>query len=560
MAGAAGTQGSPAPRRRRRSRSASLALLLAALAVPLLLLALLEGLLRVADVGDLPPGQASKLRYQQVYPPLLEAGARPDGSAAFVTNDARMPWQAVARDKPPGGLRVVAVGGSATAGLGYSPNVSFARELERLLAAAQPGRPIEMLNLGVVAFSSAQVRWVVDDVCRSLQPDVVLVYCGNNEFLEIHAQKFIEAGAAAGAPRAGLGGLLHDTNLFRLLGGLARDARRGRDVTIADMAQAQARVSESAMMRSVSLTRAEHEGIVAAYDDNLRAMVASAAETGSGLLLMTVASNWQWNGREDLPDDWIDELLGSPPATGADLERALSVADERLAAASPAERHAWLYKRGLLLSRLDRWGEARDALRAAMNEDPRQRRASDELAGRVRTVAAETGAPLLDTIEWLGARAEHGLIGEAEFYDYVHFTPRGCVLVAQGVFGSLVEQGLVQPAPGFDLGAYVAARIAAYEALTDDPLPIGDWLGVGEISKLHDRELWKHQFHVRQLDERLAQAPDDVDALVRRANADFFSRDGFDTAVRRYERALELEPGHAAAAANLQILRTTRRP
>jgi len=571
---------SSAPRRRRK-RGNRAALILGLVLVPLAMLAGLELALRAGGLGDLPPGQASKLSYQQVYPPMLQPGQRPDGSPAWISNDARVPWQALDRPKAPGGLRVVVVGGSATAGLGFSLNVTFARELQRMLQAATPGRQVELLNLGIVALGSSQVRWIVDDVCRRLEPDVVLVYSGNNEFLEIHAAKFAAAGEAGG----GLSAQLNDTNLFRLLGGLKRSAARGRDVTVFDMASAKARVSETEMMRTVTLSADEHAGVVDTYERNLRAMQQSAAQSDTELVLMTVASNWQWQGRHDLPEDWIAELLGAPPAGSAELEAALALAEAQLSAASERERHRWLFKRGLLQCELSRWDEGRQDLRAAMNADPRLRRATDELAERVRAVAADTGTPLLDTIEQLAARSAHGIVGDDVFYDYVHFSPRGTVLVAAAAYQTLRERGLVQPVAGFELAAHTQARLAWYAGLREDPLAIDQWLGIGDLELASDRDLWKHQAHVRTLDALIAELTPATgaeptepsgpssshaaalgDAHLRRANAAFFMRDGYDDAVAGYEAALALlgdapdSPIGRTAAANLQRLQTTRRP
>ncbi len=65
--------------------------------------------------------------------------------------DVRLPYQTIRQDKPENALRIFTFGGSATAGLGYSPNVTFARHLERLLEMAQPDRVVEVVNLGIVA-------------------------------------------------------------------------------------------------------------------------------------------------------------------------------------------------------------------------------------------------------------------------------------------------------------------------------------------------------------------------------------------------------------------------
>lgn len=542
------------PRRRRR-RSSRLVLLVVSLGATLLLLGGLELVLRATDVGAIPPWEASRLRYQQVYPPMLEPGRRPDGTPALVTNDRRVPWQAVAADKPAGALRVVAVGGSATAGLGYSPNVTFTRQLERLLGRVQPEREVELVNLGIVALSSSQVRWIVDDVCRHLDPDVVLVYSGNNEFLEIHAEKYVElTGGRDSGPLA----TLSDTNLFRLVNGLVKGRPDGRHTTVHDMASANARVAESELVSKVDLSGEEIDGLVATYEDNLRAMVASAAAHDVELVLMTVAANWEWRGTEDLPADWIAAERG---LAADDLAGALAAVEADLPDAGRKQRGGLLYRKAWLLDRLGRTDEATAAYRASMNADHHLRRATDVLAERVRAVAADTGAPLLDTVAALEVANPDGRVGFDDFYDYVHMTPLGALRVAALCYRQLAELGHVPADPGFDLGGWVAAEQARVEALERDPAAVGDWLGLGaDMDLLHDRDLWKHATVRRSWDAHLAEHPDDVDVLVWRANADFFLLGGYRAAEAGYERALELAPDHAAARANLERLRGDRRP
>ena len=553
-----------APRRRRRGSRWLLGLV--SLAATLLLLAGIEGLLRWSGTGDIPPAEASRLRYQQVYPPMLQPGARPDGSAALITNDRRMPWQSVLAEKPEGGLRIFTVGGSATAGLGYSPNVTFTRQLERLLREAEPGREIEVVNLGIVALSSSQVRWIVEDVCQNFEPDLVIVYSGNNEFLEIHAEKFVEL---SGGRDTSVLGSLSDTNVFRLVNQLVRGRPKGRNTTIHDMAQANERVSESEIVDKVELTSDEYDELVDVYEQNIEAMVDSAERAGTPLLLMTVASNWEWRGQEDLPGDWVTELLGDDAGltaggaaqalSTATHEAALARVDLELAVAGPKQKSEWQFKRGELLLALGRDGEAGAAYRQSMNSDPHLRRATDDLAERVRTVAARRDVPLLDTIDLLSRRSPNGIVGFDVFYDYVHFSPRGALAVAGALYAKLADLGLTPG--GLDAGAWVDREGAAIDQLTSDPLVIDRWMGLGfDLGRLEDRDLWKHQVAQRELDQALSDNPGDVAALIWRANVDFFNLGGFAAAVQGYKAALALDPANGAAKDNLALLRGRRRP
>jgi lysophospholipase L1-like esterase len=542
----------------RRRLLANLPVVALSLAGSFLLLALLEGGLRSAGIGAPDASRASRLRYQQVHLPLLGAAVRDDGVEIWRPADPRLPYQSLLRRKPAGGLRILTLGGSATAGLGFSPNVSFARYLERMLAEHSPGRAVEVGNLGIVAFSSRQVKLLVADASQRYQPDLVVVYSGNNEFLEVHAEKFARArGGVSGA----LGDALRQTHLFRVVERLVRGAPKPPSLADRRFSNEDLRLTQEVIVREIEMSPAEVEAIVDAYERNIEEMVERARAHDAPILLMTVASNWRWRGREDLPEIGLSELLGEDVPEGeGGLRRARRELDARLAAAARDERSALLYQRALASESLGEFKAARRDYRAAMNEDPHLRRALDAMNDRVRAVAARTGAPLLDTVALLEASAEHGIVGFDAFYDYVHFTPRGALEVAAALVDELEALGLVDRSPHYSARGFAEQELARIAAATTDFLAIDRWLGVGfDLGRIADRDLWKYEKMVQQLDERLAADPRDVRALVYRANARYFELDGAAAAERDYRAALELAPESQVIRGNLVRLRQAGR-
>jgi hypothetical protein len=196
-----------------------------------------------------------------------------------------------------------------------------------------------------------------------------------------------------------------------------------------------------------------------------------------------------------------------------------------------------------------------------MNQDPHLRRALDRMADRVREVARRRGVRLVDTIELLSSRADHGIVGFDEFYDYVHFTPRGVMLVAGEVFREMQRMGLIPPAAGFDVDDDVERELARLAALEEDPFDVGEWMGFGrDPDFIHDRDLWKYDRMLKDLDERLAANPRDLHALVYRGNADFFRVDGAGSSARNYRAALEIAGEQPVIERNLARLRAERGP
>lgn len=537
-----------------RSSVAANALLVAvSIAVSLGLLGAVEGGLRLAGVGGPDPTRTSRLPYQQIWFPTLEPARLRDGTEILRTVDPRLGSQWILREKPANGLRVVCFGGSATAGLGFSRNGSFSRELERLLRAAHPGRAVEVLNLGVVALSSKQVKLLVAEAARELDPDVLAVYAGNNEFLEVHAEKYAEATATPlSRARAGLAEL----HLYRAVQSLVRPPRRDVSMAERELSNEALRLSQDEIIQHVSMTDEEVDQALARYERNVEAMVDAAERAGVPILLSTVASNWEWRGRSDLPTDWLDARLGEPgPATPERLQAAKARLTELLATSPREERHALLFERAQAEMALGEVDAARADYRASMNADPHLRRALDAGNERVRRLASRRGVHLLDSVDLLARQSRDGIVGFDEFYDYVHFTLRGNVQIAAGLYAAMEAMGVIPPAPGFDLEAAARARIAELEALRADPFSVRDWLGFGfDPAAIHDRDLWKYDQMVRSLDERIEQDPRDVAALVYRGNASYFRPDGGPAAARDWRAALALAPDDPAIRANLALL------
>jgi hypothetical protein len=313
-------------------------------------------------------------------------------------------------------------------------------------------------------------------------------------------------------------------------------------------------MTERMLIETVDLSPADVKGVLDAYESNLDAMASAARAAGTPLFLLSVASNWRWRGRDDLPPGWQEELLG--PGGAADPRAALAVLEGRLAAAAPKERHEWLFRRAVLREQLGDVAGARADYRAALEEDPHLRRALEAGNARVRAVAARHGLPLVDVADALARSAPGGIIGFETFYDYVHFTPAGAVRVAAEIFHALAAAGRVAPRPGFDLAARVEARLAELEALEADPVAVGDWLGFGsDPARIADRDLWKYERMV----EELAKQPDDARARAWHGNAAYFRLDGAAQAERDWQAALAAGGDADALRGNLARLHAEAR-
>jgi tetratricopeptide (TPR) repeat protein len=305
---------------------------LALFGLPLLLLLGIEGGLRLAGYGRatdflVPDDQPGFYRTNPGYVRLF----MPAGFDLRPLN-----WR-VAKEKPPGTLRVVVLGESAAQGI-PAPAFGFVPQLRAQLRARCPGQNIEVLNTGIVAINSHVVRRIARDLAE-FAPDLFVVYLGNNEVVgpygpgctylsETPPLRLIRASVAVRASRTGqlLGDLLGRLSPRRPpaewggMGMFVEQAVPGDDPRLATMERN--------------------------FEANLRDIVRVATGAGAKTLLCTVVAN----------------LKDSPPF--------LSRHRAGLAGAE-LERWSALFERGRVAWRLGDHATALPLLEEALRLDPR---------------------------------------------------------------------------------------------------------------------------------------------------------------------------------------------
>lgn len=155
------------------------------LVMTVLVLALLEFVLFLAGVeprperGDPLVGFAKSVSHYVVE-------TREDGVEIVRRSPEKKDFlndQTFPRKKPEGAVRIFCVGGSTTYGRPFYDDLSFAGFLREILPAVDPSRNWEVINAGGISYASYRVAVVMEELA-AFEPDVFLVYTGQNEFLE----------------------------------------------------------------------------------------------------------------------------------------------------------------------------------------------------------------------------------------------------------------------------------------------------------------------------------------------------------------------------------------
>jgi tetratricopeptide (TPR) repeat protein len=426
------------------------------LATPLVLLALIEGLVRALGAGDVVDDPELVLSDVPAFFERRVVDGRPvvemSHPEAYRGADLRIPAR-----KEPNAFRIFCLGASASAGWPHPPGQSYCHVLEAALRGAWPGRAIEVFNVSAHAYPIYRVRLIFDQVLE-LHPDLLLLWTGNNEFLEHRTY-------------------LRDMPWLRRVDGLAyrlhayRALRRGLVALLQPGAvlSAQAREGAEEGLRSklaqmaVPLRRdpEQFEGVKRHYEATALAMAQRAAERGVPLWLLTVPVNlrdWKPNAsRQDLSGEALAAWRRSFDAGRADLLRGHPEAAEELLLRAQEQEPLHAETHFLLGRAREAQGDHRAAHAHyvdAVDLDHNPFRAISAFGEALGRVAARVpGARLIDARAAMAAASAPRAPGFDLFLDYVHPTLAGNRVVAAAVFDALVESRLLgpgSPARGFE--------------------------------------------------------------------------------------------------------------
>lgn len=457
----------PADHRRRRR----LLFIAAAVVVAGLLLEGSSRLLEAALARLLPAGGALPGQFA-VPTEVVPVFRRDDSSAPPMYVRTEHHWipagERFTAAKGPHTYRVFCLGGSAAQGWPHHPAASYPKLLEAKLRRLLPGFTIEVVNAAGNTYGSHRVRVVLDEVL-AYQPDAIVFYDGNNEFVER-----VVFPAAAGPTAGRLGERLAAFRLLRRAFAVASAVRPTFSVrAYGPEAMADNRVG-TAFGRANDLRRdPERLRLVGEhFRANLEAMARACAARRVPLLLLTSPLNLKdWRPctsfhRASLPpperERWREAYRSGVLAARAGRDEAAAV-DLAAAAAVDPEHAETQFELGAALLRLGRAADARPHFARAVEVDGFPVRSL--FNPTVREAAAAHRLPLVDLVAILERDTADRLLGFEQLVDYVHPTVATNERIAHEVARALLEGGLLPAPPAVELDA---ARIPVPEGVEEE--------------------------------------------------------------------------------------------
>lgn len=351
----------------------------------------------------------------------------PGPASYFFANRSRpgtLLQSAFVMPKPTGTYRIVLAGESAMKGFPQPKCLSSGAFLEAMLGDAWPDRRVEVINLGTTAVASYPVLGMLTE-SLDYQPDLVVVYVGNNEFFGAYGVASLHT---AGRSPTGI-------RLIRGFRWLA--VAQAIDSLLAASDATENKTLMEAMMGRASI----------ASDDPLRAdaahnlkeftgqMVSRCRERGVPVLVCTLPANERDLAPLGEPD--VSHLVGAERERLAGLLTSEELADA-LAAVSLAPDHAGAhYRLGLVQSRTGDDAGAAASFQRAVDLDPMPWRPTGSSVAALREAAEHEGGVVCDLQGAFRAASPGGSVGWELMDDHVHPSLQGQDLVARTIVQTL---------------------------------------------------------------------------------------------------------------------------
>ena len=364
--------------------------------------------------------------------------------------------------KDPREFRIFCIGDSTVQGNPWTTETSFTTWLEISLNAAEPARNWDVINCGGISYASYRMVPILEEVLR-YQPDLVIVHCSHNEFLEDRTY-----GEFKRTPRwlwrsHEQVSRLRLFNVLRSMvcspnhplvtntgGELAADSETERSVMTEEV---EALLDYRGGLEFYHRDEAWQRGVIAHFEFNLRRMTSIARQAGVPLILMNPACNlrdsppFKVEHRAELSEParqrWDDLWEQARANYASQPSESLRLLREALAI---DDQHAGLnYDLAKCYDSLSQFSDARAEYLLAKELDVCPLRILKPMNDIVRQVGSDTHTPVVDVRDLFDRLSRDGIPGNDWFADHVHPTIPGYQRIADELAAELVRLGRIHP-------------------------------------------------------------------------------------------------------------------
>lgn len=387
-----------------------------------------------------------------------------DFTATFFSKELirRPPVMKIPVEKGENTYRIFVLGGSAAMG---DPEASFSisRTLRIMLEDAYPDIHFEVVNAAITAINSTVVKYVAQD-CAELEPDLFIVYVGNNEVIGPFGPASVFTPFMATPIWVDFTVALRKSKIGQVITRLVASSNGEKEWGGMQMFLDQSIVESDPRLH----------GVYCLYRHNLTNTVESALNSDAGILLCNVPTNIR-----DFapflavdPKSFSEEITFKRNSLIAQGDEALTRFHEKDALAlyrsayelSPNNADV-VYRIGRTLLSLNQIKEAKSSFERARDLDALRFRADSNLNDIVQEVSEKESCCFSDLVKVAADHSQCEIPGNEFFYEHVHLSMYGTYYVAcdlfQQVSSALLSAGkVVQTRNELPSYSYICKRLA----------------------------------------------------------------------------------------------------
>jgi hypothetical protein len=355
-----------------------------------------------------------------------------------------------ARHKSTNCKRIFALGGSTTQGEPYGPPTAFPEWLRINLELSDPQNSYEVINGGGLSYASYRVLPIVREVL-GYDPDLILVYTGQNEFLEARElsgwRKVPDSIARIGSTAT----QLRTIQWIRSL--IESEASRGTTAPATRLqSEVDALLDYQGGLAKYERTQLEHSSITASFRWNIEQMILACRHHQIPVVFIVPTVNlkdcppfkYEINpqlDRESLSK--IGSLWLHVESAQSDPDRAFKSALEILAI-DPEHAGAHYYVGQQFLAAHD-WETAKKHLLAAKEFDVCPLRATAAIQNTVREVCELQNVPIIDADILFQSKSPNQIVGREWLIDHIHPSIEGHQVLGEAICEKLRDDGWLRP-------------------------------------------------------------------------------------------------------------------
>lgn len=430
----------------------------------LLPLAVIEVVLRACGFGNPNLQHDPFVGFSEVRP-LFQLSAAGDRYEIAPSRREYFYPESFAAHKTPNEFRIFVIGDSTVVGNPWTIETSFTAWLEICLNAADPSRRWDVINCGGISYASYRMVPILQEVL-SYQPDLILLHCSHNEFLEDRTYHDLQK-----TPR--LLWRLHEQvsrlRLYNLLRSWIRPRETAGSLVTPETSRSRPNLSVEVEALLDYRGGLEHyhrddawrQGVITHFEFNLRRMAAIAKQARVPLILLNPACNLR-----DSPPFKVEHRAGlsvtdqqrwealwkeAQQHYRAQPRQALSLLKEAL---TIDDQHAGLrYDLAKCLDSLGQFAEARAEYARAKELDVCPLRILEPMSDLIAEIGRDTQTPVVDLRALFDRLSRDGIPGSDWFVDHVHPTIPGYQRVGERLAQEMIQLGFVRAKPGWEAQA-----------------------------------------------------------------------------------------------------------